>query len=216
MPKGVYERTEYHKNLISIGLTGKSQVEEHTRKIALANTGKKRPEEAKKKMSINMLGKSFEDRMGVDKANEAKRKISKRLKGIKKIDEARKNIARGNIGKRNHNPWGYGKWGYRIDLNQFFRSTWEANIARILNFLGIEWEYEKHRIRLSDCSFLIDFYLLELNLYIEIKGARFGNRDRKIILLYEEQPSFPIKIIEGKAYKELTKIFRDKILLWKA
>ena len=81
-------------------------------------------------------------------------------------------------------PSPHRKGGFREDLNCFFRSTWEANFARALNFLEIKWEYEnqKHRVYLGNYSYLPDFYLPENNLFIEIKGY-LRDRARKVLEL---------------------------------
>src|SRR3972149_9721027 len=47
------------------------------------------------------------------------------------------------------NKW---KSGRRADLGMFFRSAWEANVARYLNFLKTHgsvkgWEYEPKRVQ---------------------------------------------------------------------
>jgi hypothetical protein len=142
--------------------------------------------------------------------------VSLQFKGKTKSKEHKKKIGLGNVGRKCANPYGRGKSGIREDLGTFFRSTWEANFARILNYLGIEWEYEPQdkRIIFETCSYLPDFYLPEKSLYIELKGSRFGERDKKLGMLYKEQPEFPIKIIDKEVYSKLTKMFKDKIKNW--
>lgn len=120
------------------------------------------------------------------------------------------------LGHKNLNPNGWGKGGYREDLNHFVRSTWEANICRIFRYLGIIYEYEptNKRICFDNCSYLPDFYLPQLDLYVEVKGSRFGNRDKKLELLYKQDPHFPIKIIDGEVYNKLKREYFAKILKW--
>lgn len=43
----------------------------------------------------------------------------------------------------------WSKDGYREDLDYGFRSSWEANIARILNYKNINWKYESESIQLN-------------------------------------------------------------------
>ena len=67
------------------------------------------------------------------------------------------------------------KGGYREDLKQFFRSTWEANLARYYNFAGIKWiyepqEFEFYKIKRGNRFYKPDFYLPEQDIFIEIKG----------------------------------------------
>jgi hypothetical protein len=64
---------------------------------------------------------------------------------------------------------------YYEDLNYTLRSSWEANMARILNYLGLKWEYEKTTLVLSGKNekepiFYIPDFFLENNDIIEIKG----------------------------------------------
>ena len=142
--------------------------------------------------------------------------------GRKLPNEWKKAISQSEIGRINHNPHGRGRGGIRGDLGHNCRSTWEANFSRILNFLGIKYEYEnqKYRIIFYDkdgnkiCSFLPDFYLPNLNLFVEVKGQRFGDRGRKIELLYSQQPNFPIKIVDNESYDRLRYVFKDKIINW--
>lgn len=161
------------------------------------------------KMSISKLGHSPRWKDPISRA----KKIGDALRGrsgVKASFETRMKM----IGRPNLNPNGYGKSFYREDLNTYFRSTWEANFARTLNYSNIKWEYEKHRIYLSNCSYLPDFYLPDLALYIEVKGARFGNKDKKLEMLYKEKPNFPIKVIDGEVYNILKKKYYTLISNW--
>jgi len=106
------------------------------------------------------------------------------------------------------------KSGIRQNLNnQYFRSTWEANLARILNYLGIKWEYESRRIFLNDCSYLPDFYLPDFKIYIEVKGDRFG-KDKKLQLLHQQIPNFPLKVLDREGYQILQRKYSCIINGW--
>lgn len=60
--------------------------------------------------------------------------------------------------------------GCREDLGtDEYRSSWEANIARILKSKGIKFEYEKKRYDLSHESYLPDFFISD-DTIIEVKG----------------------------------------------
>jgi len=148
-------------------------------------------------------------------ASKRKGKTLEELYGLEKSKSWRCNNSIALLGRKNKNPNGWGKGGYRKDLNSiWFRSTWEANVARILNHLNIKWEYETNRVFLETCSFLIDFWLPDLKINLEIKGSRFGNKDKKLELLYKMNPNFPIKIIDDEVYKKLSKMYRNKIVGW--
>lgn len=63
--------------------------------------------------------------------------------------------------------------GRRADLNQFFRSNWEANAARWFNNEGIAWEYEPEvfffkGIKRGTVSYCPDFRLGDE--WVEVKG----------------------------------------------
>jgi len=73
--------------------------------------------------------------------------------------------------------------GKRKDLNNtFFRSRWEANYARYLNFLKIKWEYEPKtfwfkKVKRGTMTYTPDFYLSAENRFVEIKGW-FNNKTK--------------------------------------
>lgn len=65
--------------------------------------------------------------------------------------------------------------GRREDLNQFFRSNWESNVARWFNHQGKEWAYEPkvfsfldHGVKRGTVSYCPDFRVGTL--WIEVKG----------------------------------------------
>lgn len=74
------------------------------------------------------------------------------------------------------NPYSRTKSGKRKDLdNQFFRSATEANYARFLRFIKIDYTYEKKTfefkmIKRGTMIYTPDFYLPSDNIYIEVKG----------------------------------------------
>lgn len=100
-----------------------------------------------------------------------------------------------------------GKIGKRSDLeNQFFRSSWEANYARYLNFMGIEWKYEPEefefeKIKRGTRFYTPDFYLPEKNQWIEVKGW-FRDKDKiklkRFKKYYPDEFSKLVLLIEKK------------------
>lgn len=85
------------------------------------------------------------------------------------------------------------KGGKREDLNQYFRSSWEANIARVFNFLNISWKYEYKRFFFSEningvMSYQPDFYLPDYDLWIEIKGWMDQKSKLRLQLFAEQYP----------------------------
>lgn len=110
--------------------------------------------------------------------------------------------------------------GVRPDIGpQEFRSSWEANFARLMNYLDIEWSYEPHRFFLSNSiSYLPDFELKSPNpwntKWIEIKGL--WNRGDKAKLRYfmSKYPEEKIKVIARKEYAKLIKQYSKIIPNW--
>lgn len=65
-----------------------------------------------------------------------------------------------------------GRTGYRIDLGWelYFKSSLEADFARLMKWLGYSFFYEKTTFQLGTHYYTPDFYIPELNLYVELKG----------------------------------------------
>lgn len=89
----------------------------------------------------------------------------------------------------------------------------EAEFAKILDFYQIRWEYEPHAFPISwDKSgnvierFTPDFFLPDLNLYIELttlKQRLVTKKNRKVRLLRELYPEINVKVFYGKDYRTL-------------
>jgi len=89
----------------------------------------------------------------------------------------------------------------------------EAELARILDFYGIRWEYEPRTfpLRWDDQgrvleSFSPDFYLPDQDLFIELttlKQSLVTKKNRKIRRLRELYPGINIKIFYGRDFRQL-------------
>lgn len=114
------------------------------------------------------------------------------------------------------------KVGKREDLgNLFFRSSWEANFARLMNYAGIEWQYEPRTFNFDDIqrgttSYTPDFYLPKFDKWIEIKGWMDKKSKLKIDRFRKRYPdeSSKLVIITAAEYKFFDKIFKTKIDGW--
>ncbi len=110
---------------------------------------------------------------------------------------------------------GTGIGGFRKDIGIYVRSRWEANYVRILNLLGIKWRYELKRFIFDDnSSYLPDFYLENLKVWVEVKGYRnqsFLDRIKKMQIQY---PNENIKILDSGGYQALEKLYSSKISNW--
>lgn len=113
------------------------------------------------------------------------------------------------------------KGGYRKDLNQYFRSAWEANIARLLNHFNIIWEYEIKRFNFDKevsgvISYQPDFYLPQYDIWIEVKGW-LDDKSIKRLELFEKYFSCEYKkllLIDEKVYNILNTIYASSIDNW--
>lgn len=109
------------------------------------------------------------------------------------------------------NNYGY-KFGRREDLDCFFRSSWESNFARFLNYKNIKWEYEPKHFKLYDGrTYTPDFLLIKENKYIEIKGYWRDDAREKFDLFKEQYPEVVIELIETKKYKQIIKENKNNI-----
>ena len=201
--------SEHHK--------GKHHSEETKRKIGEGNKGKHLSEEAKRRMSTSHIGKYHTE--------ETKRKISESHKGIKNsffgkhhTEETKRKLSKTLLGKPCPYFNGYGKGGKRKDLNgQYFRSKWEANFARVLNYWNIPWKYEPKRFNLGDCTYCPDFKVYDPKAgeyFVEIIGFFDDIHKKKLGLFSEKFPSERIQVINKNVYEDLKSEFKEKIKEW--
>ena len=94
----------------------------------------------------------------------------------KTIDQQQREIKHEIALKQNRSFKGKIVGGKRKDLeSDYFRSKWEANYARYLNQMEINWEYEPKTfwfedIRSGTTSYTPDFYLVDSDEWVEVKG----------------------------------------------
>lgn len=89
----------------------------------------------------------------------------------------------------------------------------EAELARILDFYGVRWEYEPHTYPIlwnlqGDVleSFSPDFYLPDLDLYVELttlKQRLVRKKNRKLRRLRELYPEISIKLFYARDFRQL-------------
>ncbi|MBU4274814.1 hypothetical protein KKE19_03280 [Patescibacteria group bacterium] len=109
-----------------------------------------------------------------------------------------------------------GKAGIRKDISKtiYFYSRWEANYARLLNYLGVKWEYEPKTFDLGSQNYTPDFYLLKYNTYIEVKNFLWKYskiRDEKFRRLY---PNIKLQLLLKKDYLKLENKYSRLIQNW--
>jgi hypothetical protein len=118
------------------------------------------------------------------------------------------------------NPPGSWKAAWRTIGGQrcYFRSSWEANYGRYLEWLRAngqikKWEHEPETfwfeaIKRGTRSYLPDFRVTEINgriEYHEVKGWMDDRSKTKIRRMAKYHPTVILKVIDGKAYKALAK-----------
>lgn len=170
--------------------TWKKKIGESVKRIIAGRT------EAEKRIIIEKIRHSWTPEM----RKVAGIRLSKRLKGIPNCrTPPASNTRAASI------------QGVRSDLKQFFRSTWEANIARIFNYLGIKWEYEPYRYIFEHFSYVPDFYLPETDSWVEVYSYLTKLKAAKIIFMGEVAN---LQLINHDIYTQLEKEYRDKIPNW--
>lgn len=127
-----------------------------------------------------------------------------------------------------------GRKKYRPDLGEVFDSMGEANVARVLQLLGIKYE-RGHRININEiarkygfCRTETDRYLQEIrpdfcivklgrltDIHIEVKPAGMTFNDRMRIAAALLKPErIKLELIMPVTYKILEKAFKHKIPEW--
>lgn len=89
----------------------------------------------------------------------------------------------------------------------------ERQFARLLDFYGIEWEYEPHTFVLDEDdqgrplrAFCPDFYLPGFDLHLEIttlKQSLVTRKNRKARELMERYPDVQVKVLYQRDYLHL-------------
>ncbi|MBS4021738.1 MAG: cytidylate kinase family protein [Dethiobacter sp.] len=93
----------------------------------------------------------------------------------------------------------------------------EAELAHVLDFYNISWQYEPHTFALQRDedgkvteALTPDFFLPDFNLYLELTTQRqklVWKKNKKVRRLKELYPDINIKIIYGRDYRSLLKKF---------
>ena len=160
------------------------------------------------------LSKRFK---GVPKTEECKRKISNKLTGTKQTEEAKANVRKAN----KERGYSHGLIGKRKDINDGnnYRSTSEANYARMLYYEKIKFVFEME-FQLSNGSWYVpDFYLVDKDEYVEVKGYErngvFPNKE-KFEMFKIDYPDKKINIIfcTSNEWKELESKYSSLLPLW--
>jgi len=149
--------------------------------------------------------------IGVTHSKEWNEAISRGQNNMKPELKKKRTLA---IIRCNRNYGNRSKGGTRKDLGIYVRSRWEANICRYYNFIGNKWLYEskifyfndslligKKKIKKGTLSYTPDFYLPELDIWVEVKGYL---RDKSKVGLRRFKKYYP------KEFSKLGFIIPDK------
>jgi hypothetical protein len=106
---------------------------------------------------------------------------------------------------------------FRGDKPPRFATHTELQAARILDYYAIPWQYEPRTFILEQDeqgnileAFTPDFYLPELDLYIEVtqmKQSLVTEKNRKVRKLKEKYPGTRIKLLYKRDFVQLAKKF---------
>lgn len=103
--------------------------------------------------------------------------------------------------------------GFRSDLGLYFRSNWEANFARILQFKNKQWKYEPTTFELGEGTYTPDFSVEGVDGFIEVKGRVNDDTMKKVVAFKKLNPGVPITLIDPIEYDKLRKRFK-KLVAW--
>lgn len=126
------------------------------------------------------------------------------------------------------NAYSRTKGGRRPDIgNQYFRSAWEANYARYLNFLVAQgeiarWEYEAqtfvfHGVVRGSISYTPDFRVTGtdgLVVFHEVKGWMDTKSKTKLRRMARFYPDVTIRVVGESEYRTLNRQCRGLIAGW--
>lgn len=172
--------------------------------------GLKRSAEQKLKIS-EVMRRQWADPQSTFNTEEYKQMISDRFAGQRRQDGPSRSLA-----------------CKRPDLdNRFFRSRWEANYARYLNWLKargeiLGWEYEAdtfwfHEIKRGVRSYLPDFKINNKDgsvIYHEVKGYNDAVSKTKLKRMAIYYPEIKIELIDSARYKSIERAMRKIIPGW--
>ena len=140
--------------------------------------------------------------------------------------ERNDNISKSKKGKPLKGGYSRCKGGYRQDIGHYVRSGWEADICRIFNHLGAEYDYESFSIQLDDkgvpVTWVIDFVdhdkILSHSGLIEVKGWWDPKSKNKVKLLKKQRPATYNKVtfIGVKEMRQLIRKYSSIIPNWES
>lgn len=170
-------------------------------------------------------GKTYEDLFTPTKASRLRRAISNAKSGSnspmsnlesrqKMIESVRRTWKNGRMPALNNNAHG----GFRADLGHYVRSSWEANVCRILKYLNKPYVFEPRCYVVTDeqgiqRGYIPDLLVLDTGIFIEVKG-RNPRANRKYELFRKQYPNYFLGLIDQGKYKVLSKKYKGVVPNW--
>lgn len=109
-----------------------------------------------------------------------------------------------------------GKPGIRLDVdsNICFYSTWEANVARVYNLVGIVWQYAPKIFDLGKHTYRPDFYLPNEDMYIEVKNFMNKYSFERDRLFRQKFPDIKLEVLSKDKYRKIEANYKPLIDSW--
>ncbi len=106
--------------------------------------------------------------------------------------------------------------GFREDLNAGFKSSWEANIARLLNEKNLNWKYEGVSFGTEIGGYFPDFIIRhdDKTYILEVKGHWDGRSVKKVWSAITQIKDGKLIIIDSDYYSLLDEKFGNIIPNW--
>lgn len=215
-------KTEAQKSTIDLPPKREYSLEERQRKSVISKQYFEDHEHPK-----GMLNKhhSTKSKQSISEANKKSwGNMTKQKLNVRSAKQRQTKINNGTLNPMLNcsSPYSRTKSGKREDLgNVFFRSSWEANIARYFNFMGIKWQFEPktfifYAIKKGCVSYLPDFYLPEEDKWVEVKGWMDKKSVTKLnrFKKYYPEEYKKLELIDQKKYNEIKKKMSSLIPNW--
>jgi hypothetical protein len=214
--KGSYKRTEeQNKKMVEtmqkVREAGGGKISDEQRKILsekLKNAWAS-GEQAKKQKQTCL------DKYGVDhhmKLPEFRLLSKVKHTGKKISEETRKKMSANSL--RQTHRFSRCRGGYRDDLKLYFRSSWEANYARYLNFKNVIWEYEPTVFDLGEGYTYTPDFRLNDGTYVEIKGWLTQQGKMKLERFKSKYPDVKLVLVNRNDYRIIVNEYKNVIPHW--
>lgn len=143
--------------------------------------------------------------------------------GVGHTEDAKQKMSQAFVNGRKIG-FGLGTWGNCKKYNTpnqgtvMMRSGWEVKVADYLTEKGLNWYYEYKWLSVEDVNYLPDFYLPELETYIEVKGRKKKSDMEKFekakllynVSLWDAEVLLKLGIIDNCGDTNLNRKYRKK------